>query len=504
MTTLPTSSSTHQLQSQILGARNRDENWHEGLHTPTMSERTTEILVHITAPSRVADDKTYRQLAQAYFGFEPAARFPIAFSQGPSRELRRGDDRANSQTTGERATIDSPNLSFRSAFGNPESPRIVQPAQTVGDSQSSWAAPPSVIPDSLPDNNHTFAQFCSPTRILEHYISTFESSQSEQSSIPERRSQLSASQVQQRRSQLAWELSGHRRPFQQTISRQCTTGSRNLNFSSLAGEISDSEPTTQLEPEQGSSFSTREEPGLPSPCPRVTVIPQSPESRKPQRRDAVSNQPSFVEETRIASSFPTEIVSSPRADSEPPFKRARTSLPPFPGQLVRSSSDIPRHEPPKAKSTPQSLDHLEILAPEPPASLHDLQPSDLVTEALLDLAQRVDLRSRYRPQHQSRELRPFERGYWLVDCRSWEQDLKDSAWEFLTDYLQNGLVGWGVRCRRDQPFTWMRLYCWGGVVEYLYLVIWVASKRRVRFTGATWVGSDGSPTIVVGARPPSR
>lgn len=59
-------------------------------------------------------------------------------------------------------------------------------------------------------------------------------------------------------------------------------------------------------------------------------------------------------------------------------------------------------------------------------------------------------------------------------------------------------------CKRDEEFSWMRLYCWGCVVEYMYLVVWVASKRKVRFTGARWVGADGEAVVVVGARPPSR
>ncbi|KAK0656112.1 hypothetical protein B0T16DRAFT_424762 [Cercophora newfieldiana] len=419
-----------------------------------MRDCTAEILVHITAPSRVADDAKYRHLAQAYLGFEPTTRFPIVSSQGPAKAKGAEDvSRSGPHTAREASAIGSPDLSFRSAFGNQASPPLRQPDEDVhDDSHSSWVAPPSVVQDSLPNNIDTYAQFCSPTRILEHYVSAFDSSQSESNSISQRKSQLNQSPVPLRRSELA-----------------CSSSS-----------------FAKTSPQDAS------------------LIPQSPESRKTRRITPVSNQTSFIEETRIASSFPSEISSSYRADSAPPAKRARTSPPPFPGKLVRSSSDGPRYEQARAKRPPHSLDHLEILSPEPPISLHNLQPSDLVTETLLDLAKRVDLRSRYRPHQQARELRPFERGYWMVDCKSWEQDLKDSAWEFLTDYLRNGLVGWGIRCKRDTPFTWMRLYCWGGVVEYMYLVIWVASKRRVRFTGATWVAGDGTSIIDVSARPPSR
>ncbi len=42
---------------------------------------------------------------------------------------------------------------------------------------SSWQPPPSVVNDSMPNNDLTLPQFCSPTRILEYYLSGLESSQ---------------------------------------------------------------------------------------------------------------------------------------------------------------------------------------------------------------------------------------------------------------------------------------------------------------------------------------
>lgn len=91
-----------------------------------------------------------------------------------------------------------------------------------------------------------------------------------------------------------------------------------------------------------------------------------------------------------------------------------------------------------------------------------------------------------------------------MDCKGWDEELRRSAWEFLGRHLEGGLVGWGVSCGRDEAFSWMRVYCWGGVVGHLYLVLWLASQRRVKATGTVWVAGDGERVVVMGARPPSR
>ena len=430
-----------------------------------------EILVHITAPSRGTDDARYRRLAQAYLGFETTTQHPIIYNQTSANKHHSGNlDSSSSQIHGERTTIDSPNLSFQSAFGNLGSPRPQQPNEGFHDSQSSWVAPPSIIQESVPNDEVAFRQFCSPTRILEHYISTFDSSQS-------------ISPISQNKSQLEGAVLGRSNPSQEETRRFVDGIPPDPTCNAKrdgCGSSAKPHPCAQLELEGRCSSPSRLEPRPPSTSHRGTVIPGSP-VRRTRRAPASPALTSFVEETRIASSFPPQVaLSSSRADSEPPAKRVRTS-PPLPGRvLARSSSDGPRQEQLRTQKASNSLDHLEILAPDPPTSLQDLRPSDMVTETLLDLAQRVDLGSRYRPQLQTRALRLFERGYWMVDCASWEQDLKDSAWEFLTDYLRNGLVGWGAMCKRNQTFTFIRLYCFGCVVEYMFLVIWVASKRRVR------------------------
>ncbi|KAK4158141.1 hypothetical protein C8A00DRAFT_11056 [Chaetomidium leptoderma] len=440
-----------------------------------MNAPDTEILVHIAAPARAADDTKYRTLAAGYLNFEPTTRTLVALGAPTdigSEVCRRvgNPGRGSCQTEGipqptpSLGVIQSPMLSFRSAANNFGSPRLQQPAGgNITETQSSWRPPPSVIEDSMPDIDFAFPQYCTPTRILEHYTSGLDSTR------------LSTS----------------------PISRKCQN--QTLPVSS---------------PRQSNSPSLRAQGGSGQQEPvhqdLSTVIPLSPRRDDKRNRPTTLTESAVVEETRIVSSYPSqhsEPTSSFRAESEPPLsKRPRTSRDPEPGKpLARSISDI-GPQPQQQRNTPARYHHqlpdtLEILSPPPITGQRDLRPEDMITDVLARLARELNLEKRFRPSSQARALRPFERGYWLVDCAGWDADLKRSAWAFLTDYLGQGAAGWGTSCRRDRDFARLRLYCWGGAVGHMYLVLYLMSKRRVLGTGASWIGAEGEPVVVMAPRP---
>ncbi len=92
---------------------------------------------------------------------------------------------------------------------------------------------------------------------------------------------------------------------------------------------------------------------------------------------------------------------------------------------MRSSRSLELHDKPK-----QSSDGLEIYAPEPPVSCSYIEPSMVVTERLAKLARRPGRsRSGSSLPHKHRELRPFERGHWLVDCTNWGEDKRKIVWD---------------------------------------------------------------------------
>ena len=61
-----------------------------------MSRPETEILVHIAAPARAADDTNYRALAAAYLDFEPTSQTCVVAGEqgaewGVSHDLEAGE-----------------------------------------------------------------------------------------------------------------------------------------------------------------------------------------------------------------------------------------------------------------------------------------------------------------------------------------------------------------------------------------------------------------------------
>jgi hypothetical protein len=137
---------------------------------------------------------------------------------------------------------------------------------------------------------------------------------------------------------------------------------------------------------------------------------------------------------------------------------------------------------------------LEIRPPSPSVGVKDVKPADLVSGKFAKLA--LDLGSRYRPTV-TRDIDPFERGYWLLDCEDWNPAARFDAWVFLGNYLKSGLAGWGTWCRRDTTHDWIRLYCWGHVAKHTYLLLYLASGRRVKITGTKWHGADGEVVLEI-------
>jgi hypothetical protein len=112
----------------------------------------------------------------------------------------------------------------------------------------------------------------------------------------------------------------------------------------------------------------------------------------------------------------------------------------------------------------------------------------VVTPGLERLAKDTKLEKRFEQRKkQTRELRPFERGYWLVDCSGWSPEDKYETWVFLTNYIGTGEAGWGIWCRRDEKHKWMRLYCWGCVAGHMYSLLYLASQRELNYVAAHWI-----------------
>jgi hypothetical protein len=473
----------------------------------------TEILVHITAPSRAIDDTSYRALAEAYLSFEPAARTTagaFSYSVGHAEDTTGPSftDRPPAQPPVVRSVSDpflSPELSFGSVTHNLNSPGLPRgPAGKAGESeesQSSWRAPPSVVEDSNPDNNISIARYCSPTRILEHYLQGFDSSQSNPTQL------VSTDPITS--------------PTTPAVAASLPVSSAARAFAVPPQPIHSLDSSLPVIPQTPSpalqkrsappdwSRATSELPAVSSSVAHEHVSP-APPGEETTRSEIEGGMPSAETNVTIASSFPSSTgdgVQSSRADSEPPpplkrQKRLFTGL--STNALARSSSDIgPRQDQVKRSQLDrrqrahQTLDGLEIHSPSPPVSCEELDVAHMVTKSLEKLANDLDINRRFRPKHQARGLRPFERGHWAVDCSAWSDSMKQDTWAFLTNYIGNGVAGWGIWCRRDNDFTWIRLYCWGCVVGHMHLLLYVASRRHLNYTATTWVGGNGEVLIAM-------
>lgn len=402
------------------------------------SEDDTEILVHITAPSAAADDVKYRALAQAYLGFEPGGIIPLP--QGST---------SNPWAVPSDKFI-SPQASFGSVWDNIGSPRLARanqpPAPLTGiqpsvppassqldhETQHSWVAPPSEIPDSMPDNDIRAPAFNTPTRILNYFLQS-----TEPPSLP----------------------SGGR-------SSEAPDGGGNAASQPSHAAALDSSPG--CESGLDSSPSTRR-----------------PRSQAPQSPGPAENVPDVEAFTECCAADQWLQGSAPANDPETQQATKPQTLAEKQSASLLAISDW-------AHDT-------QLVSYEPAAANHRLGPS--APQHLEKLAASMQVDKKYRPKFQAREMRPFERGYWLMGLGGWEFEEKIKAWGFLGNYIRrDGKAGWGTRACRDESWDWIRLYGWEHIAAELYILLYVASYRKLKFVETRFYGAAGDVLVVVGPR----
>lgn len=191
---------------------------------------------------------------------------------------------------------------------------------------------------------------------------------------------------------------------------------------------------------------------------------------------------------------------------------------------------------------------LEIHPPRPPISTAPFTTH--ITPTLSMLAERLNPARTYKPSTQTRPLDPLERGYWLVHLAieqpqnrdrdpadllpdpnlnpkpgatnstqnqtpkpkskentcTWPYPLFHAFWSFLSDFVgKDGRAGWGVWCILEAapaPSTLssdthvsLKVYVWGEVAMHVYLLLFLASERRIRGMGVQW--RDSREEVVI-------
>ena len=80
-------------------------------------------------------------------------------------------------------------------------------------------------------------------------------------------------------------------------------------------------------------------------------------------------------------------------------------------------------------------------------------------------------------------------------------------WKYLLDFVGGGRAGFGVRCFREVDEgvggagggkeEVAKIYCWGEVVREVWLLLFLASNRKVLGAGAKWVDAAGEVVVVM-------
>jgi hypothetical protein len=97
--------------------------------------------------------------------------------------------------------------------------------------------------------------------------------------------------------------------------------------------------------------------------------------------------------------------------------------------------------------------------------------------------------------------------------RVWEEGLRGRAWNAVAEYVRSGRAGWGVWVSREcavareggscdgiegeEGGEELRVYCWGEVVGYIYLLLYLISERKIKGMGAKWVDGEGKAVIIM-------
>lgn len=421
----------------------------------------------------------------------------------------------------------------------------------IDDSPDSWQPPPSTIPDSQPENNPTTAAYSSPTRVLEFYLRQMESSKLPTSGAPPENQDEDSTELPDANMQVGSSIdldateksilsSGPPSPIPHgpTDSQSRVLGSHRAAISN-SQDPGDTLKEKHYEPSSDSIQPSSPAPENRIPKPHTEISSQSHVLQN--RRESISNSQDPVDTLKrkhYALSSDSHHPSSPAPEkriSKPPSgddvssnpnpstskKKNKITSPiqKTPSPQATTTSTPSRSEKEKANekdklpSPPLPTQHSnpgsfrasyltihEVRPPPPEPSLSSPPTaSTLRTPSLEQLALKMPLSILYRPALQARELRDMERGFWLIACGSWRQDVRERCWDFLGNFVAKGQAGWGVWCVREEEGGWegFKVYCWGALAGHVYLLVYMASEGKVRGTGARWMGGDGRAVVTM-------
>ncbi|RDW74595.1 uncharacterized protein DSM5745_07257 [Aspergillus mulundensis] len=455
----------------------------------------SEILVHISAPSGVVDDARYRAQVEAILNFQSYSRETITISTAQHAEA---------------VETDSKNTELGDATSRNSSPVPLHPVATRDGSQKdrdSLETPVSVIPDSQPDLEQPGLSADSASLSLlplpvpeTPYASAY---------IPAKRPRLDSPPPVTHYGQEDGQVQCDNTPI--AGSRQVISTHMSPTKSTNPAVIAEKEKVAggQLGPTKPPvEHAQHDDHGAQS---DNTPIPTTGDC------EVIPTQAS-----------PTTIIDTPVV---PEGQRKKENS----GKQRPESEPVaePEARPNDSESPTAFLSlPLEIKPPPPPISQSPFTTH--ITPTLEMLTDRLKSPRTYNPKVQTRDLDVLERGYWYLDINLvpetsatvpdshpsrtyWDKPLFTRFWTFLSDFIaKEGRAGWGVWCILEdrnhnavktgtststenaqfgaQALS-LKVYAWGEIACQIYLLLFLASERRIRKMGAQW--RDGSDEVVI-------
>ncbi|TEY43436.1 hypothetical protein BOTCAL_0372g00120 [Botryotinia calthae] len=242
----------------------------------------------------------------------------------------------------------------------------------------------------------------------------------------------------------------------------------------------------------------------------ITNTPEIPESS--------SSLPQHVHSKRQRLDFPSSLDKSPKrvkllisnttadtsSTSFPAPQRPPASTAPGVPKTSGVPSSVPSSSVPPMSSLPSTASLAAYTIPSfpPPTSAGDFKETDIFTPSLRKIkANRGNFnglqKKHFNPTFQTRPCRPLERGYWLIHAEDLGDHLKKRLWSYLFRVIPKGDLGWGISAERTNDWNTVRVYCWGGVVKEIYLMLFCASENKLKYGDACWKDADGEIVILM-------
>lgn len=149
---------------------------------------------------------------------------------------------------------------------------------------------------------------------------------------------------------------------------------------------------------------------------------------------------------------------------------------------------------------------LEVFSPKAPVGLEG--PVTFVTPIIASFYAKPELRKRWtRNTTISRPISRFEIGHWVIETKSWSPRLQLSFWKVLTNQIglrQAGISTWCKRIPEPEQLGTVKVYCWGEIVEHLFLFLFTIADTGISSQEVCWVDGQNEAVVRVRQRQASR